>query len=65
VLIHHQDQVRPAEIASLAQFSGQALGLIYSFIRIREALTHLIGKNFWAVQDMKKISGHEESPHAK
>jgi hypothetical protein len=67
VLVHYQYEVRPAEIPGFTQFGSEALGLIYSFFRIRKALPDLIGKEFRAVQDMEKILRHGGSPeyHAK
>jgi hypothetical protein len=61
-LVYYHDEIRLAEIAALAEFSSEAPGLIDGFIRIRKGLPEFIGKEFRAVQDMKKIACHDTSP---
>jgi hypothetical protein len=61
VLVYHQYEVRLAKITGLAQFGSKAPGLVHSFFWIRKALPDLIGKEFRAVEDVKKILRHGES----
>jgi hypothetical protein len=58
LLVHDHYEVRPAEIAGLAQFGSEALSLIDGFFRIRKALAEFIGKEYRTVQDMEKILRH-------
>jgi hypothetical protein len=61
VLVDDQYQVRPAEITGLAQFGREAPGLVDGFFRIRKALPDVVGKEFRAVDDVKKILRHGQS----
>jgi len=49
VLVHYQNDVRPAELAGFTQFGSEAPSVIDSFFWIREAFAELIGKEFRAV----------------
>ena len=56
ILIQYEHQIRPTELASLAQFDSKDLGLTYSQFRARKSVSVLIGENFRTVKDMEEVS---------
>jgi hypothetical protein len=55
ILIQHEHQIRPTELASLAQFYSKDLGLTYRKFRARKSVSVLIGENFRTVKDMEEV----------
>jgi hypothetical protein len=55
ILIQHEHQTRPTELAGLAQFGGKDLGLTYRKFGARKSISVLIGENFWTVKDMEEV----------
>jgi hypothetical protein len=58
ILIRHEHQIRPTQLASLAQFESKDLGLTYCKFRARKSVSVLIGENSRTVQDMEKVFHH-------
>jgi hypothetical protein len=56
VLIQHEHQVRPTELASLIQFESKGLGLKYRKFKTRKSASVPIGENFRTIKDMEEIS---------
>ena len=56
ILIQNEDQIRPTELARLAQFDGKDLGLTYRKFRARKSVSILIGEHFRTVKDMEEVS---------
>jgi hypothetical protein len=56
ILVQHKHQIRPTELAGLAQFDSKDLGLTYRKLRARKSVSVLIGENLRAVKDMEEVS---------
>jgi hypothetical protein len=56
ILIQHEHQIRPTELASLAQLHSKDLGLTYRKFRTRKPVSVLIGENFRTVKNMEEVS---------
>jgi hypothetical protein len=56
ILIQHEHQIRPTELASLAQFDRKDLGLTYRKFRARQPVSVLIGEHLRTVKDMEEVS---------
>jgi hypothetical protein len=55
ILIQHEHQILPTELASLAQFDSKDLGLTYRKFRARRPVSVLIGENLRTMKDMEEV----------
>jgi hypothetical protein len=56
ILVQYEHQVRPTELAGLAQLCSKDLGLNYRKFGARESVSGLIGEHFRAVKNVEKVS---------
>ena len=56
ILIQHQHQIRPTELAGLAQFDRKGLGLTYRKFRARKSISVVIREYVRTVKNMEEVS---------
>jgi hypothetical protein len=54
IVIQHEHQIRPTELASLTQFDSKGVGLKYRKFRTRKPVSVLIGEHFRTIKDMEE-----------